>query len=102
MPDLLPGRPCESYGGKNGTEIGFHLPVSFHQGYINIYLSPKSISSVTDRTFDPYQFNFESGWTALLLYQVQCRAQIDTLVYVVIGRFSLSFCCLVAVLNFED
>ena len=64
-PDLLPGRPCKIYSEKNGTGIGFHLPVSFHQRCINIYLSPRSINSVSDRTFDPYPSNVEPDSTAL-------------------------------------
>jgi hypothetical protein len=63
--DLLPGRQCKGYGRKSGTEIGFHLPISFHQLYINIYLSLKSVSPSADRNFNACRSHFELHSTAL-------------------------------------
>jgi len=45
---------------------------------------------------NPYLLNIELNSTALSLYQIQCRAQLDTLLYSVLCLFSLISCYLVA------
>lgn len=47
----------------------------------------------------PYRLNVQLNSTALSLYQIQCRAELNTLLYSVLCLFPLISCYLVAVLE---
>jgi len=81
----------------NKTEISF-VKSFVYIIYLNICLFMRScVQKVSNKmSVNPYWLNIELNSTVLSLYQIQCRAQHDTLLYSVLCLFFLISCYLVA------
>ena len=81
----------------NTTEISFVKSCIYIMNlYIGMFMRSCMQKLSNKMSVNPYRLNIELNSTTLSLYQIQCRAQIDTLLYRVLCLFSLISCYLVA------
>jgi len=84
----------------NKTEISFVKSFIYIMYlYICLFMSSCTQKVSNKMPVNPYRLNIELNSTAHSLYQIQCRAQLGTLLYSVLCLFSLISCYLVATIE---